>query len=56
MATKQVSSDVQKWLDHFSVYDREFKKWEETNKKILKRYRDDGRTKRTNNSRFNILW
>src|SRR6185503_2512929 len=40
-------------------YDREFKKWEERNRKILKRYRDEGREQRTSvdgSSKFNILW
>ena len=48
---------LQGYLDAIAKYDREFKKWEERNRKILKRYRDEGRETRTDgSSKFNILW
>lgn len=48
---------LQGYLDSISKYEREFKKWEERNKKIIKRYRDEGRESRTDGaSKFNILW
>ena len=38
-------------------YEREFSKWEKRTEKIIKRYRDDGRTASNGTSvRFNILW
>lgn len=50
------ATDVQPWLSHISAYEREFKKWEGRADKILKRYRDDSRTKSDSLSKFNILW
>lgn len=49
---------LQCYLDAIAKYDREFRKWEERNKKILKRYRDEGRseTRTDGASKFNILW
>lgn len=58
MAEKDSPPGVQKWLNHISAYDREFKKWEGRVEKILKRYRDemrDGRRGYTE-ARYNILW
>src|SRR3990167_5246689 len=51
-----VSSKVQKWLNHFSVYDKEFDKWTHRVERILKRYRDDQRSERDKTAKFNILW
>lgn len=51
----EVTSEVQKYLDMFSQYDKEFAKWEGRVEKILKRYRDD-RTTTTAQSHYNILW
>ena len=51
----QVASEVQKYLDMFSQYDKEFAKWEGRVEKILKRYRDE-RTTTTAQSHYNILW
>ena len=64
MATPQTKAQgdeakrLQGYLDAIAKYEREFKKWEERNKKILKRYRDDGRdnTRTDGGSKFNILW
>ena len=51
----QVASEVQKYLDMFTQYDKEFAKWEGRVEKILKRYRDE-RTTTTAQSHYNILW
>ena len=54
---KEASEQVQGYLDAISKYDRAFKKWEERNQKILKRYRDEERSSADrNSSKFNILW
>ena len=53
---KEQATDVQPYLSHISAYEREFKKWEQRSEKIIKRYRDDGRTKSDSLSKFNILW
>lgn len=50
------STEVEKWLGHIATYDRAFKKWESRVEKIIKRYRDDGRTPRETGAKFNILW
>ena len=42
-AEVEEAARLQGYLDGIAKYDREFKKWEERNRKILKRYRDDGR-------------
>ena len=56
MATvKEVTSEVQKYLDMFSQYDKDFQKWEGRVEKILKRYRDE-RTTTTAQCHYNILW
>ena len=52
---QQVASEVQKYLDMFTQYDKEFAKWEGRVEKILKRYRDE-RTTTTAQSHYNILW
>ena len=41
MAETKPSSDVQRYLDIISDYDREFQKWEKRAIKITKRYRDE---------------
>ena len=64
MAKKPTKDEVEEatrlqgYLDAIAKYDREFKKWEERNRKIIKRFRDDGRSdQRTDGaSKFNILW
>jgi hypothetical protein len=52
---REVASEVQKYLDMFTQYDKEYAKWEGRVEKILKRYRDD-RTTTTAQSHYNILW
>ena len=54
--SKIIDPDVQKWLNHFGVYDKEFDKWTHRVERILKRYRDDNRSERNQSARFNILW
>lgn len=59
MAEAPDSDDsVEFWLNEISQYDKDFKKWQARSDKILKRYRDDGRSDigSTNSARFNILW
>ena len=51
----EVMSEVQKYLDMFSQYDKDFQKWEGRVEKILKRYRDE-RTTTTAQCHYNILW
>lgn len=55
MADPIISSEVQKWENHIKTYEREFKKWETRVEKIVKRYRDDSRSK-DSSARFNVLW
>ena len=52
---REVASEVQKYLDMFTQYDKEYAKWEGRVEKILKRYRDE-RTTTTAQSHYNILW
>ncbi len=56
-AEAEATTRLQGYLDCIAKYDREFKKWEDRNRKILKRYRDEGRETRTDGAaKFNILW
>ena len=57
-AAKAPSGKLQGYLDAIAKYEREFKKWEERAAKIIKRYRDEGRsnTSDANAAKFNILW
>lgn len=56
MADEITTADVEPWLNHISAYEREFKKWEGRADKIVKRYRDENRTRSDGLSKFNILW
>lgn len=53
---QQTGADVQVWLNHVSAYEREFKKWEGRNQKIIERYRDEKRKTADSLAKFNILW
>jgi hypothetical protein len=46
----------QDWYECIVQYERTFKEWEGRADKIVKRYRDDSRTRNNPNSKFNILW
>jgi len=46
----------QDWYNCIAQYERTFKEWEGRADKIVKRYRDDQRSRNNPNSRFNILW
>lgn len=48
-------SEVEKWLNHISAYDREFANWEKRTKKIIERYTDQKSMARKS-ARFSILW
>lgn len=47
---------VQEWLQAIAAYETTFKKWEMRVEKILKKYKDEGRSVRDTGSKFNILW
>ncbi len=45
------------WYNTIAQYDKSFREWETTRvPRIIKRYRDDSRTRNNPNARFNILW
>jgi len=46
----------QDWYNCIASYERTFKEWEGRSDKIVKRYRDDSRTRNNPNAKFNILW
>ena len=53
----KVDPEVKDYLDCIATYEREFKAWETRVGKILKRYKDENRERKTDSSsRFNILW
>jgi hypothetical protein len=46
----------QDWYNCIAQYERTYKEWEGRADKIVKRYRDDSRTRNNPNAKFNILW
>ena len=44
------------WYNTIAQYDKSFREWEARVPRILKRYRDDSRSRNNPNARFNILW
>ena len=44
------------WYNTIAGYERAYKEWEARTDRIIKRYRDDSRTRNNPNARFNILW
>ena len=48
--------EYQDWYNTIGQYERTFKEWEGRADKIVKRYRDDSRTRNNPNAKFNILW
>lgn len=44
------------WCDEISTYERDFTKWINRSKKIVKRYKDDRNDTENTKARFNILW
>ena len=44
------------WYNTIAQYERTFKEWESRADRIVKRYRDDSRTRNNPNAKFNILW
>ena len=44
------------WYNTIAQYDKSFREWEARVPRIIKRYRDDSRTRNNPNARFNILW
>jgi hypothetical protein len=48
--------EYQDWYNTIAQYERTFKEWEGRSDKIVKRYRDDQRSRNNPNAKFNILW
>ena len=46
----------QDWYNCIAQYERTYKAWEDRSDKIVKRYRDDSRSRNNPNAKFNILW
>ena len=46
----------QDWYNCIAQYERTFKEWEGRADKIVKRYRDESRSRNNPNAKFNILW
>ena len=44
------------WFNCIAQYERTFKEWEGRADKIVKRYRDESRSRNNPNAKFNILW
>jgi len=44
------------WYNCIAQYERTYKTWEDRSDKIVKRYRDDSRSRNNPNAKFNILW
>ena len=51
-----VDRTYEDWYKTIMSYERTFKRWEQRNDRIIKRYKDDSRYDRNPNARFNILW
>jgi hypothetical protein len=46
----------QDWYNCITQYERTYKEWESRTDRIIKRYRDDSRSRNNPNAKFNILW
>ena len=46
----------QDWYNTIAGYERTYKTWEDRTDRIIKRYRDDSRSRNNPNAKFNILW
>jgi hypothetical protein len=46
----------QDWYNCIAQYERSYKTWEDRTDRIIKRYRDDSRSRNNPNAKFNILW
>jgi hypothetical protein len=46
----------QDWYNCIAQYERTYKEWEGRADKIVKRYRDESRSRNNPNAKFNILW
>ena len=44
------------WYNCIVQYERTYKEWESRTDRIIKRYRDDSRSRNNPNAKFNILW
>jgi len=46
----------QDWYNCIAGYERTYKTWEDRSDRIIKRFRDDSRSRNNPNAKFNILW
>jgi hypothetical protein len=44
------------WYNCIASYERSYKSWEDRSDRIVKKYRDDSRTRNNPTAKFNILW
>ena len=51
-----VDRTYEDWYKTIMSYERQYKRWEGRNDRIIKKYKDDSRYDRNPNARFNILW
>jgi hypothetical protein len=51
-----VDHTYEDWYKTIMSYERQYKRWEARNDRIVKKYKDDSRYDRNPNARFNILW
>jgi len=51
-----VNHTYEDWYKILMSYERQYKRWEARNDRIVKKYKDDSRYDRNPNARFNILW
>lgn len=51
-----MNHEYQEWYNTIASYERTFKEWEGRADKIVKRYRDDQRSRNNPQAKFNILW
>ena len=51
-----VNHTYEDWWKTIAAYERQYKRWEARNDRIVKKYKDDSRYDRNPNARFNILW
>ena len=48
--------EYQTWYNTIAGYEKSYQEWANRSDRIIKRYRDDSRTRNNPNARFNILW
>ena len=48
--------EYQEWYNTIAGYEKAYKSWEDRTDRIIKRFRDDSRSRNNPNAKFNILW